>query len=65
LPAQQYQLLQWLAIKAGGCGKADTLWQRIGGVFLQCGNCHIEAAAAGLDPNLANEGGPSCAKIVY
>ena len=62
---QQYQPLQWLAIRAGGCGKTDTPRQRIGGVFPQCGNCHIEAAAAGLDRGLANEGGPSCAEIVY
>jgi len=53
--------LQWLAIKAG-CGKADTLWQRIGGLVPQCGNCHIETAPAGVDPGLANEGGPLMCK---
>src|SRR6266851_5001117 len=53
------------AIKAGRCGEADTLRQPIGGLVPQCGNCHIETATAGLDPDLANEGGPSCAEIVY
>src|SRR5258707_4675874 len=54
--------LQRLAIKAGGCGKADTLRQRIGGLFPQCGNCHIEPATAALDRGLPTRGGPLMCK---